>query len=211
MSDFGAILLQRLDKAENRNQQISNHSHTALERLDKVLPVLSKRFKGDEAIMAVIREVYSVLEEGAEESQSTITEIKQARDSLDIALNLLKQAGYDIANIQTFSKDEIWLGDHLPTIKRALEVFNTKPAEQGEESLFDQALDSLENERFVEIAHAVKRSGEKRQSKAEAAAASAGPETNPETEAAEAALDAIDAIKKATGLRDALEDGQAQE
>lgn len=196
MSDevaYAARLIGRLDEAAARNQNISNHNHTALERLDKVLPVLSKRFKGDEAIMAVIREVYSVLEEGAEESQSTITEIKQARDSLEIALNLLKQAGYDIANIQTFSNDEIWLGDHLATIERFVDIVNLQKLEV--------ALDKAKNERFEDIAHAVKRSGEKRQSNAEADAT----ETTPETEAAEAALDAIDAIKKATGLRDALE------
>lgn len=191
MSDelaYADRLIKRLEAAENRNQQISNHSITALEKLDKVLPVLSKRFKGDEAMMALIREVYSVLEEGAEESQSTITEIKEARDSLEITINMLKEAGYDFANIQQFSNPKIWLGSHLPTIKRALEIFDTQPAAEGEIPLFDQALDSLSKERFEDIAHAVKRSGEKRQNAADPDAAAA------------AALAAIDAIKVATDL-----------
>lgn len=219
MSDelaYAARLISRLDAAQERNQQISSHNLTALERLDKALPVLSKRLKGDEAIMAVIREVYSVLEEGAEESQSTITEIKQARDSLETALNLLKQAGYDISNIQTFTKDKIWLGNHLPTIKQALEVFNTKPASEGEISLFDQALDSLDKERFEDIAHAVKRSGDKRQSASEApgVVSEASPDAalrQAQDTAAVAAVAAVEAIKVATALIPDAPEGTASE
>jgi len=67
----------------------------------------------------------------------------------------LDQAGLDLANIQTFgSNDEIWLGDHLATIKRALTVFNLQKLEV--------ALDELDTERFEDIAHTVRRSGQKR-------------------------------------------------
>lgn len=165
MSDevaYAARLIARLDEAANRNQQIFNKDQSALDKLNKVLPTLSKRLKGDEVVMAAIREIYSVLEEGAEESQSTIVELKEAKDSLEMATNLLKQADYDFANIQTFSNPEIWLGNHLPTIKRALNIFNLVPFEDNI-SLFEQALDSLEKERFEDIAHAVKRSGQKRE------------------------------------------------
>ena len=154
MNDFGTRLIQRLEKAKTRNQQVLNSNRTAKDKLDKILPILSKNLKGNQAIMAAWREIYSVLEADGEELQTVYAELKLTCDSLETATNLLEQAGYDFSNIQQFSNDEIWLGNHLPTIKRALDVFSI--------SLFEQALDVLEKERFEDIAHAVQRSGQKR-------------------------------------------------
>ena len=154
MSDFGTRLIQRLEKAKGRNQVALENNQMAKERIVKALPILEKDLQGNQIVLAALREIYSVLEADGEELQSVYAELKIACDSLETATNLLEQAGFDFANIQTFSNDEIWLGNHLPTIKRALDVFNI--------SLFEQALDDLEKERFEDIAHAVQRSGQKR-------------------------------------------------
>lgn len=184
MSDFGKLLIRRLEKAADRNQGVLDNNKAAVHKLDIVLPILEKDTEGNQIALAAMREVYSLLETDGEIRQSTIAELKEAKDLLQKSATLLEQAGFDFANIQTISNDEIWLGEHLPTIKRALEVFSTKPAAEGETPLFDQALDSLEPERFEDIAHAVKRSGEKRQ-------------TTAEQDAAAAALAVVDAIKVA--------------
>lgn len=166
MSDeaYATRLTRRLDEAAKRNQLIANKDLTALEKLNKVIITSTKGLRGDEAVMAALREIYSILEENAEESQSTIVELKEARDLIEMSCKLLADADFDFANIETaFGADEIWLGNHLPTIKRALNIFNLIPQEH-DVSLFEQALDSLEKERFEDIAHTVKRSGQKRES-----------------------------------------------
>lgn len=165
MSDdeaYATRLIRRLDGAARRNQLIANKDLTALEKLNKVITTSIKGLKGDEAVMAVLREVYSILEENAEESQSTIVELKEARDLIQMSCKLLEDAGFDFANIGTaFGAEDVWLGNHLPTIKLALNIFNLIPRD-NDISLFEQALDSLDKERFEDIAHAVKRSGQKR-------------------------------------------------
>lgn len=164
MSDeaYADRLTRRLDEAASRNQLIADKDLTALEKLNKVIITSTKGLRGDEAVMAVLREVYSILEENAEESQSNIEELKEARDLIQMSCKLLEDADFDFANIETaFGAEEIWLGDHLPTIKRALNVFNLIPRD-NDISLFEQALDSLDKERFEDIAHTVKRSGKKR-------------------------------------------------
>lgn len=155
MSDFGTRLIKRLEEAANRNQQIRDKNQTAKEKLEKALPVLTRSLKGNQIVLEAIREIYGALEADGEERQSTIVELNEAKDSLEMAVNLLDQAGYDFSNIQQFSNDEIWLGDHLPTIKRVVEIVNLQKLET--------ALDEAENERFIDFAHAVKRSGQKRE------------------------------------------------
>ena len=124
MSDFGARLIQRLDEAADRNRQVLAKNTKAKERLSKTLTSLSKTLQGNQVVLRALREIYSALEADGEELQSTIIELKEAKDCLEIATNLLNQADYDFANIQSFSKDEVWLAEHPPTIRRALEIFN---------------------------------------------------------------------------------------
>ncbi len=121
---YGARLVQRLEQAADRNRIVLENNRRIKAKLDKALPILTKNLKGNEVVLAAMREVYSALEKDGEELQSTIVELKLARDSLDIAASMLEQAGFDFANIQSFSKDEIWIAEHSPTIKRALETFN---------------------------------------------------------------------------------------
>lgn len=190
MSNFGAVLIRRLTAAANRSQTVLDNDRAVTKKLDMVIPVLEKDAEGNQVALAAMREVYNLIERDAEASQSTITELKEAKDLLEKSILLLEQAGFDFDNIRTFSNDEVWLGDHLDTIKRFVEIVNIQKLEV--------ALDEAAKERFEDIAHAVKRSGEKRQNAPDDAAKS------PEEDAAEAALAAIDAIKVATELRDAL-------
>jgi len=155
MSDFGNRLLARLSVATDRNQQVLKKNEKAKEKLSRNLPTLSRVLQGNQVALAAIREVYGALETDGEELQTVIVELKESRDLLDLAKNLLEQADYDFANIQTFSNDEIWLADHLPTIKRVVAIVNLQKLEV--------ALDEADKERFEDIAHAVKRSGEKRE------------------------------------------------
>jgi len=155
MSDFGARLIRRLQAAADRNQQVLEKNQGAKDKLAKVLPILEKDLQGNQIALAAMREVYNLLEADAEVRQSTIAELKEARDLLEKSATLLEQAGFDFSNIQQFSNDEIWLGDHLPTIKRVVDIVNLQKLEV--------ALDEADKERFEDFAHAVKRSGEKRE------------------------------------------------
>lgn len=161
--DFGARLIQRLEEAADRNQQVLRKNEIARDKLEKALPVLTKTLKGNHVILEAMKEIYTTLQADGEELSATLIELEQAKDSLQIATKLLTQANYDFSNIQTFSDDEVWLGNHLPTIRRALEVFSVIPQDDNNISLFEQALDDLEKERFEDIAHTVKRSGHKRE------------------------------------------------
>jgi hypothetical protein len=166
--DYSARLIQRLEEASVRNDQVLRNSEIARTKnelarakLSQALPVLSKTFQGNQVILSAIHEIHKALEEDGKELSNAIIELKQvkdlletATDSLETAIKLLAQAGFDFANIQTFSKGEVWLGNHLPTIRRAIDVFNIP--------LLEIALDDADKERFEDIAHAVKRSGEKR-------------------------------------------------
>jgi hypothetical protein len=122
--DFGARLIQRLEEAADRNRQVLDKNVKAKEKMAKTLATLSKTLQGNQVILRALREIYGALEADGEELQATIIELKEAKDCLEIATNLLNQANYDFANIQSFSKDEVWLAEHPPTIRRALEIFN---------------------------------------------------------------------------------------
>lgn len=152
--DYAAILIQRLDEAAARNELTYDHNNSALVKLDKVIPLISKSSEGDSIVMAALREIYSVLEEGAEEMQSTISELKEARNSLEVSTNLLKQAGYDIANIQTFNKEKVWFAHHYPTVKLTVAIVDLP--------LLERALVESEDGRFKDIDNTVKRSRKKR-------------------------------------------------
>ena len=167
MSDdfsLGRIVWERLDERVSKNSQAHRRNLEAKNKItDVIIPAVTKGSKVNQTVLAAIREIYTVIEDGDEESSQILEELNLVRDSLDITTSLLEQAGLDLPNIQLIAgNDKVWLGNHLPTIKRALEVFNTLPATTGDISLFEQALDSLDLERFEEIAHAVKRSGNKR-------------------------------------------------
>lgn len=192
MTDFGARLIQRLNEAVGRNEQIFSQNEKAKQRLKKVLPDLSKNLQGNDVYLRALAEIYSAMQTDGEVLQGNIIELKEAIVSLEFATNLLEQAGYDMANIQTFSKDEIWLGDHLDTIKRFVEIVNLQKLEV--------ALDEADKERFEDIAHAVKRSGEKRQNIHETDTLREHLRLTQDEAAAAAALIAIDAIKVATAL-----------
>lgn len=180
-TDYGRLLIQRLDEAEARTVKTLSTSNIALrntdiakEKLVKVLPILEKDLKGNQIVLAAIREIYNTLEADGEELSTAISELKEtdellhtAKDSLKLTIDLLEDAGFDFINIKTFSKDEIWLGNHLPTIIRALQVFNLTPMDDGNASLFEQALTSpkLEQERFEDISHTIQRAGRMRELK----------------------------------------------
>ena len=155
MSDFGTRLIQRLEEATKRNQQVFDRSESAKAKLAKALPILTKELEGNKIVLAAMREIYNALEADGEELSTVILELKQAKDSLEVATTLLEQAGFDFSNIATFSNDEIWLADHLPTIKRVVDIVNLQKLEV--------ALDEVGKERFEDIAHTVKRSGQKRE------------------------------------------------
>lgn len=160
---LGTRLLARLDQATSRNQKVINNNKIAIKQIDKVLPRADKLLGGNSVISEAMHLIADTLREDGEELSQMNGELLEAKAALEVSNSLLAQAGLDFSNIQTFAKDEIWLGDHLPTIKRALNVFNLVPKGAGDVSLFEQALDSLEKERFEDIAHAVKRSGQKRE------------------------------------------------
>jgi hypothetical protein len=182
LSDFGARLIKRLEQAATRNQQALDNSQGAKEKLAKVLPILERDKQGNQIALAAMREVYSLLEADGETRQTTIEELKEAKGLLEKSAALLEQAGFDFDNIRTISNDEIWLADHLETIKRVVAIVNLQKLEV--------ALDELEQERFEDFAHAVKRSGEKRQHVA-------APALTASTDAATAATLAIEATKAA--------------
>lgn len=165
MSDWGKRFLARMEAAAARDQHILDDIEVAKKKITvKVVPALERDVKGNEIALAAIREVYNLLEADGEARQSNIEELKETEVLLEKAATMLEQAGFDFANIKTIAaNDDIWLGHHLPTIKQALAVFSITPMDDGNISLFEQALDSLEKERFEDIAHAVKRSGEKRE------------------------------------------------
>lgn len=155
MSDFGRRLIGRLEKATDRNKQVLANNEKARESLGKALPIIDKNLQGNQIVLAAMREVYSALEADGEELSTVKADLEEAKARLEISDGLLEQAGYDFANIQQFSNDEIWLGDHLPTIKRVVDIVNLQKLEV--------ALDEVDQERFVDFAHAVRRSGKKRQ------------------------------------------------
>lgn len=163
MSEFGAVLIKRLTAAANRNQTTLDNDRAVTRKLDKVIPVLEQDEEGNQIALAAMREVYNLIEKDAEANQSTIIELKEAKDLLEKSILLLEQAGFDFANIQTFSNDEIWLADHLDTIKRVVAIVNLQKLEV--------ALDEADNERFIDFAHTVKRSGDRRQAAAAGTAA----------------------------------------
>lgn len=155
MTDFGKRLIGRLDEATNRNKQALAKNEKARQNLSKVLPSITKSLQGNQVVMAAMREIYSSLEADGEELSTVIGELEDAKSSLEIATTLLDQANFDFANISTFANDEIWLGDHLPTIKRVVDIVNLQKLEV--------ALDEADQHRFEDFAHAVRRSGQKRE------------------------------------------------
>lgn len=159
---FAKRLLARLSDVANRDEQVLANNKEVVGHIKKAMPIIDQTLEGNEASMIAIREVvgllkvaYGVLESDAEALSQTKAELKEARDVIETSNKLLEQGGHDLANIQTFSNDEIWLGDHLPTIKRVVDIVNLQKLEV--------ALDEADQERFVDIAHAVRRSGKKRQ------------------------------------------------
>lgn len=159
MSDdfaLGKRLWDRLDKRASSNTETRRRNLEAKNKItDVIIPAVSRGTKVNQTVLAAIREIYTVIEDGDEEQSQTLIELQSVRDTLEITINMLEQAGLDITNIQTIARnDEIWLGDHLATIKRALTVFNLQKLEV--------ALDELDTERFEDIAHTVRRSGQKR-------------------------------------------------
>ena len=153
---LGHMVWKRLDERASQNAQAHQRNIQAKNKItDVIIPAVSRGSKVNQTVLAAIREIYTVIEEGDEEQSQTLIELQSVRDTLEITINMLEQAGLDIANIQTIARnDEIWLGDHLETIKRALTVFNLQKLEV--------ALDELDTERFEDIAHTVRRSGQKR-------------------------------------------------
>ncbi len=140
---LGPRLLARLDEATDRNRQVLQKSERAKEKLGKNLPTLSKVLQGNQIALAAIREVYGALEADGEELQTVIVELKEAKDLLDVAKSLLEQAGFDFANIQVFSQEQVWLSDHPPTIKRALEIFNLSKVKQALKEIAPTRLEEL--------------------------------------------------------------------
>lgn len=130
MTDFGRRLMARLQEATDRNQQIQSRNERAKEKLNKAMPAIAKSLQGNQVVLAAMREIYGALEADGEELSTAIVELKEARDSLEMALNMLEQADFDFANIQTLSQDSVWLAEHEPTIKRALEIFNLTKTKQ---------------------------------------------------------------------------------
>lgn len=131
MTDFAKRLLDRLGEATNRNQQILNKNEQAKQKLNAALPTIANSLQGNQVVLAALREVYGALEADGEELSTVILDLKEAQTSLDFATNMLEQAGYDFDNIKSFSQDEIWLADHLPTIKRAMDIFNLPKTKQA--------------------------------------------------------------------------------
>ena len=160
---LGHMVWKRLDERASQNAQAHQRNLEAKNKItDIIIPAVSRGTKVNVAVLAALREIYTVIEDGDEEQSQTLGELEEVRGLLEITTTMLEKAGLDIDNIQTIARnDKLWLGNHLPTMKVALNVFNLAPQEH-DVSLFEQALDSLEKERFEDIAHAVKRSGEKR-------------------------------------------------
>ena len=160
---LGHMVWKRLDERASQNTQAHQRNLEAKNKItDVIIPAVSRGTKVNVAVLAALREIYTVIEDGDEEQSQTLGELEEVRGLLEITTTMLEKAGLDIDNIQTIARnDKLWLGNHLPTMKVALNVFNLAPQEH-DVSLFEQALDSLEKERFEDIAHAVKRSGEKR-------------------------------------------------
>lgn len=156
MSDFGKRLLSRLGEATDRSDKTLANNQNAVKSLDKVMPIIDKNLEGNQVVLRALREVYSALEGDGEELSTAKGDLQDAKAALEISNNLLEQANFDLDNIKTaFGNDSPWFGNHLPTIKVFTEVLDIP--------LWEIALDETENERFVDIAHAVQRSGKKRQ------------------------------------------------
>ena len=152
---LGKRLWERLDQRASKNAQVHQRNLEAKNKInDVIMPAITRGSKVNQSVLAAIREIYTIIEDGDEEQSQTFSELELVRDSLGVAMAMLEEAGFDIANIQTFSNDEIWLADHLPTIKRMVDIVNLQKLEV--------ALDEAKKERFEDFAHAVKRSGEKR-------------------------------------------------
>lgn len=159
---FAKRLLARLGDVANRDEQVLANNKEVAVRIKKAMPIIDQTLGGKEASMIAIREVvgllkvaYDVIESDAEALSQTKAELNEARDVIEISNKLLEQGGHDLANIRTFSNDEIWLGDHLETIKRVVDIVNLQKLEV--------ALDEVDKDRFEDFAHAVQRSGQKRQ------------------------------------------------
>lgn len=158
VDSFGKRVIARLDIVSARNKKVLDRTEKAKEILsNKVMPIVNKNLKTNEFLKGALREIYSVLEEDGEELSQAHLELQETTTSLAAAVKLLEDAGFDFANIQTISQENIWLGNHLPTIKRAVEIFDIP--------LLEIALDESDQERFEDIAHAVQRSGKKRENK----------------------------------------------
>mgnify|MGYP001616751836 FL=1 len=162
---FAKRLLSRMNTAINRDEQVLSNNKRVVAHIQKAMPTIDQTLGGNEASMIAIREAYGLLKEAygvleadAEALSETKAELSEAVGALEVSNNLLEQAGFDFKNIQTaFGNDEAWFGNHFPTIKRIVNVVNL--------DLFEMAFDEEENERFEDIAHAVKRSGKKREAR----------------------------------------------
>ena len=151
---FSERLLIRLGIAADKQTQIERKNKIAKEKLSRALPILAKALQGNQLTLAAMREIYATMEEEGEELSSAIIELKETKDVVEMMANMLQEAGYDLANIRQITDEKIWFASHLPTIRRAVAIF--------EIPLLEQALVEADKERFEAIEAVLARARQKR-------------------------------------------------